>query len=219
MSINNNSYYPILLHALNKAEGPINPEIEKYKKCLIENSEKNYRTVSAKGTFPYCLCSLSHSQIERTIEIEYVSVSARSMRIGLITSPENIFKRKRNQNSNHNEKKIYNNRKSVLNREILMLRCRCMPYKSVDWCHPVHIKLIGLLSDYKYKIDGSLRVLNEIFRKEETEDEALIETDAIRYIEKAVHNEDIKKLIGATHVTSEQNKLISKIIRNTRTEK
>lgn len=221
MSTSSNTYYPILIHALKKEDRPIDPEIEEYKKCLIENSETNYQAVSSKRSFPYCLCSLSHLQVERAVEIEYVTVTPRSMRIGLVTFSKSILKRKNNQNFNEN--KISNSKKYLLNREVLILRCRCMPYRPVDWRQPANIKLIGLLSDYRYKIEGSLIVLNSIFEKdgqiEKEKETDLEDADAIQHIESALKNEKIKDLLSTPQITKENNDLIWKIIKNTRTEK
>ncbi|KAI5193225.1 hypothetical protein NEMIN01_2423 [Nematocida minor] len=205
-----NAYYSILQCALNKEERPIDKEIGEYKEALAKETRSAYKNIANSNAFPYCLCSLSLSQVERAIEIEYVSLTPRSMHIGLITA-ENISKD--------------SCKSGKLNKEVLILRCRCAKNKEIDWdSNPLYAKVVCLLVDYKNKIESNMKVFNKIFKNREIDDgeredeskSEIKDTEIEKELERRISKKNIRELLRTTEITAEQNKLLNKIIKSTR---
>ncbi|KAH9386899.1 uncharacterized protein NEMAJ01_1795 [Nematocida major] len=214
-----NPYYPILLHALNKEEAPIHQNIEIYKECLINETEINHKAISERDEFPYCLCSLPLPILKKATEIEYITLTPKSMHIGLITSCESPKKKRPTENCADTASR-------VLRRKRVTLKCSCKTIKKMDWHSCECIKLVGLLTDYKFKLLSQHRLLESIFSQapeskeldaEKIASEMLLsDADIMACVSKYIPDNKVKELLMSQTATPEQSELFSRILRETR---
>lgn len=211
-----NLYYAILSHALNKEKESIEDTIKEYKDALNREAKRNYKTILHRREFPYCLCSLPESLVERAVEIESISLTPRSMHIGLITREENTDTEEKKENSK--------SEKCEIKRETAILRCSCYPKKKIDWENKVYVKLVCLLTDYRYKMLGTLKVLDAVFLTdtknmdilEVPKGEMLSDMEIAKCIERSKIKENLKSLLMLSSTKPEKHRLIMKILKETR---